>query len=180
MGDDRNVGCRMWGPGESLIWLPHPTSHIHEVPMHSLNLVVIGGGNMGSAVIAAANRARRSPADVVRVAEPEAARRTRIESEHSRGVQVYAAAVEAIGAAGMGAAIVLAVKPQVFPSVAQEIVQGGVLRDQLIVSIMAGVRSTAVFAGLGGGHIRVTRAMPNLGLAHGEGMTCVCAGPGAG
>src|SRR6185436_1602280 len=30
-----------------------------------------------------------------------------------------------------------------------------------------------------GSHIRVTRAMPNLALTVGEGMTCVCAGPRA-
>jgi pyrroline-5-carboxylate reductase len=150
----------------------------------TLNLVVVGGGNMGGAVVAAALAGRRSYADVVRVAEPDEAKREKLRVEHSGGVSLHESAAEAIGAAGMGSRVVLAVKPQVFPAVAEEIVQAQVLRDQLFISIMAGVRTSAVFERLGGGkglgsHIRVTRAMPNLGLSVGEGMTCVCAGPGA-
>lgn len=146
-----------------------------------LNLVVIGGGNMGGAIVDAAVRGRAGAGDVVRVAEPDMTRRERLVGAHPGAVLGYASAAGAVSAAGPGARVVLAVKPQMFAGVAGELVNARVLRDQLFISIMAGVRAGAVYEQLGGGAEgpRVMRAMPNLGLSVGEGMTCVCEGPGA-
>jgi pyrroline-5-carboxylate reductase len=154
------------------------------MPTRNLNLVVIGGGNMGSALVDAAVRGRSSGADIVRVAEPDQAKRERLHKEHAGSVAVYVTASEAVSAGGTSARVVLAVKPQLFAIVASEMAGARVLRDQLVISIMAGVRTSAVHQALGGGkdpgiRVRVTRAMPNLGLSVGEAMTCVCGGPGA-
>jgi pyrroline-5-carboxylate reductase len=146
-----------------------------------LNLVVIGGGNMGGAIVEAALRGRAETDDLVRVAEPDMARRERLVSGHSGAVVGYASAAGAMSAAGPGARVLIAVKPQMFAGVAGELTNARVASGRLFISIMAGVRAAAVYERLGGegSQVRVMRAMPNLGLSVGEGMTCVCEGPGA-
>lgn len=146
-----------------------------------LNLVVVGGGNMGSATVEAALRGRAGPDDVVRVAEPDMAKRERLVAAHAGAVIGYSSAAGAVSAAGRNARVVIAVKPQMFAGVARELTNAGVIWNQLFVSIMAGVRVAVVYDRLGGEgrQVRVMRAMPNLGLLVGEGMTCVCEGPGA-
>ena len=71
--------------------------------------------------------------------------------------------------------VLLAVKPQQFAEACAgfaDLVQ----EDHLIVSIMAGISTARIEASVSGVNARVVRAMPNLGLHVGAGMTGVHAG----
>lgn len=72
-------------------------------------------------------------------------------------------------------AVVLAVKPQMFPSIA-EALRPLATRGALFVSIMAGIKLAALGKSLGGD--RIVRAMPNIPAAIGKGITVAVAGPG--
>ncbi len=65
--------------------------------------------------------------------------------------------------------LVLAVKPQFFPSVLSEI-KSTVKKDQIIISIAAGITSETVREGLND-QIRIIRAMPNTPAMVEKGMT---------
>jgi len=69
-------------------------------------------------------------------------------------------------------AVILAVKPQDFSGVLNEIKNH--LNSQLIISIAAGITSGYIEKSLGA--IRVVRAMPNMPARIGKGMTCLCKG----
>src|SRR5689334_23239542 len=97
------------------------------------NLVVIGGGNMGGAIVEAAVRGRAGARDAVRVAEPDMAKRERLVGVHSGAVLGYSSAAGAVSAAGAGARVVIAVKPQLFAGVALELTNAHAARDQLFV-----------------------------------------------
>lgn len=71
-------------------------------------------------------------------------------------------------------AVVLAVKPQMFGSIA-DMLQPLRARGVLAVSIMAGITLDALGTALGD---RVVRAMPNTPAAIGKGITAAVAGPG--
>jgi pyrroline-5-carboxylate reductase len=70
--------------------------------------------------------------------------------------------------------IVLSIKPQQCDQVLPEVADD-VDTSKLFVSIMAGV-PTAHINKLLGGHVRVVRAMPNMPLLVGFGMTALCRG----
>lgn len=112
------------------------------------------------------------------VAEPDSGRRTGLAS---LGATVVPGAAEAVAelsrreaCPGEGA-ILLAVKPQVFPAVAAEL---GDVGARPVLSVMAGVTTGAVRAALGG-RARVVRLMPNTPASIGQGVTGLCAGEGA-
>ncbi|MDP2941603.1 MAG: pyrroline-5-carboxylate reductase [Candidatus Omnitrophota bacterium] len=84
-----------------------------------------------------------------------------------------------IGVAATGAdlvrqseVILLAVKPQDFEHALREI--KNCLKDQLIISIAAGISTKHIEKNLG--NIRAIRVMPNLGAKIRESVTCLCAG----
>lgn len=68
--------------------------------------------------------------------------------------------------------IILAVKPQFFPTVLEEI-RPVVDAGKVIISIAAGIESVTIREALGG-NVRVVRAMPNTPALLGEGMTGIC------
>lgn len=70
-------------------------------------------------------------------------------------------------------AVVLAVKPQIFPSIAPSL-RPLAARDPLFVSIMAGIGLTRLGEMLGAG--RLVRTMPNTPAAIGRGITAAVAG----
>lgn len=76
------------------------------------------------------------------------------------------------------AVVVLAVKPQVFPSIAQDLAALA-SRNPLFVSIMAGVTLDGLSSALGGSR-RIVRAMPNTPAAIGHGITAAVADNGVG
>lgn len=122
-------------------------------------------GNMGSAMLQG----------MLTVFEKEEIVFTRADEEKKRvfsqetGID-YAASNRAL--AGMAKYIILAVKPQYFNEVLNEIKE--TLSDgQIIISIAAGISIGDMKAALGE-HIRVVRAMPNTPAMVSEGMTGVC------
>ena len=68
--------------------------------------------------------------------------------------------------------LVLAVKPQVLPTVFKEL-NGKIRKDQVVISIAAGYAIADLQAGLGD-EARIVRSMPNTPAMVGEGMTALC------
>ena len=134
-----------------------------------MKITFIGGGNMASALIGGMLAGSRDARDIA-VVDPDAASRDRVASRF--GVSTF-------GRADAGAldcdVIVLAVKPQQMRAVARDIAP--VLRDQLVISVAAGIRSADLSRWLGG-HTRIVRTMPNTPALIGEGITALVAARG--
>ncbi len=120
--------------------------------------MIVGGGNMGAALLRGAGGAI--------VAEPDTPRRAAV---YSMGAAVVPGVGEALRASHADAMVVLAVKPQMFPAVAAE--ARASVGGRLIVSIMAGVRLDRLSQDLA--TTRVVRCMPNLPAAIGRALTAV-------
>ena len=130
---------------------------------------VIGGGTMGATFSRALLSNDLATPDTITICEVAAPRREALADE--LGVRVTGDPVEAV----RGAAVVfMAVKPQDFPSVGG-VLQGLILPEQLIVSIMAGVPIRTLRDHLG--HRAVVRAMPNTPAQIGQGITAWTAPP---
>ncbi len=123
----------------------------------------IGGGVMGEAIIAGAARNGIASADGISVSEPIAARREYLTKTYS--LQTAASGLEAIDGADL---VVLAVKPQEFPTAGEELA-GRLSDEQTVMSIMAGVTIDTIQNTLK--HRAVVRAIPNTPAQIGEGMT---------
>ncbi|MBI5149872.1 MAG: pyrroline-5-carboxylate reductase [Candidatus Omnitrophica bacterium] len=124
---------------------------------------IIGGGNMGTAILAGIGRKY-----AVAVCEQDVRRAGSLKRRF--GAKVADLATVASGSS----IIILAVKPQNFEEVL------GALRwyvrpDQLIVSIAAGITCRYIEQRLGK-KIRVVRTMPNLPAQVGEAVTGICRG----
>ena len=70
--------------------------------------------------------------------------------------------------------VVLATKPQILDKVLKQ-VNGAFNDDKFLISILAGVTTTTLEAGLGG-QARVVRAMPNTPALAGRGAAALCPG----
>lgn len=149
-------------------------------------LAVIGGGNIAQAILLSGSTNGTLEPAVVVVAEPDAGKRERLRPVVARAVPSAAEAVEWLGAnesrPGEGQ-LLLAIKPQVLPSVGPEIGAvlgrgGGAGAERVVVSVLAGT-PTARIRGLLGGRVRVIRAMPNLPIRVRQGLTALALGAGA-
>ncbi|MGQ0627670.1 MAG: pyrroline-5-carboxylate reductase [Phycisphaerales bacterium] len=143
--------------------------------MATRRLAIIGGGTMGTALLAGALRAGVVRAAEVTIAEPDAPRR---EACAALGASVVEQAIEATVALGPADVILLAVKPQAIGEVAPAL-RG---TQSLVISIMAGVTTARLSAMLQGDapddpHAkpsgRVVRVMPNLAAQVGKGMSAI-------
>lgn len=126
-------------------------------------ILVVGCGNMGAAL--ADSYARRHPTAKVVALDRD--------PERARALLPADSPVIVLGSfaalAGLQPSLViLALKPQVLGDVLPDFV--ALCIDALVVSIAAGV-GRARLASLLGAHRRVVRAMPNLPVVVGEGMT---------
>lgn len=130
-------------------------------------LVVVGGGRMGEALVGGLLAAGWSTPDAVTVVDPDPARREAIEAAHP-GVVVAAEPVA-------GRAALVAVKPHHVPQVCRALGALGVGR---ILSIAAGVRLASMEAELPAG-TAVVRAMPNTPSLVGVGAAAVAPGTAA-
>ncbi len=129
----------------------------------------IGAGNMAGALIRGLIGTGTMPADRIIAADPDTARLG--ELDRALGVRTTANNAEALAQADV---VVLATKPQVFPSVLAAL--GGSLRlDALVVSIAAGV-STGIIESALRPKARVVRTMPNTPALVGAGATAVAGG----
>lgn len=133
----------------------------------AFELVVVGGGNMGAALLMGLlSSGEFDPSDVA-VVEPLTERRA-VLTERFAGVLVSDVIPACTGA-------VLAVKPHDIPAVAADAAAAGARR---MLSIAAGV-TTATIAAAAGPSVAVVRAMPNTPALVGKGVSAITAGPGA-
>ena len=130
-------------------------------------LLVIGGGRMGMALVAGLMAAGRG-AEEFAVVEVVAARREEIAAEHP-GLTVTDAPVPARGA-------VIAVKPPEVAAAARAAADVGVER---LLSVAAGVGTRAI-EDAAGRDLPVVRAMPNTPALVGAGAAAISAGTHAG
>lgn len=137
----------------------------------TFRLGLIGAGNMAEAIARGALDRGVLPPGSLCAADPSPERLALFESF---GVTPLADNAAVIAASD---AVMLAVKPQVLPSLAADFV--GLDRDrQTVISIMAGLGAAKIEAVLGG-PARVVRVMPNTPLMVGAGMSGVALGPHA-
>jgi pyrroline-5-carboxylate reductase len=146
-------------------------------------LAVIGGGNMGEAIVRGALACGiLQPAGIV-VVDPAAERRRIFEAMSIRTTDSIGTCIRDL--AGMMAhsmergAILLAVKPQMMLGVAKDL--SPALRDHFkygipVLSILAGMPLSRLHTMLGE-HARLVRAMPNLPARIRQGATALCFGP---
>jgi len=128
-------------------------------------IAFIGGGNMASAILGGLIAHGMAPAQIT-VIDPGADQRAHLQATYSARTtdDVEAGCAEAD-------TVVLAVKPQVIPQVAEQI--AGALEGKLLISIAAGVsiaRLEALF-----GPMAIVRTMPNTPALLGLGATGIFA-----
>lgn len=146
-----------------------------DLPSAPAALAVIGGGNMGAALIEGLVAAGAVTAADIVVVETSPDRRRELVGRFD-GVAIVDSIVPC-------AAAVLAVKPPAIPEVATAVVRAGARR---LLSIAAGVSTeqldTAAAVGLDGADdaVAVVRAMPNTPSLVGRGVAAICGGRSAG
>lgn len=128
----------------------------------------IGGGNMAEAIIKGL-LAGGVPAGDLAVSEPSESRRSLLSERY--GIKV---AADNAALCQMSDTVVLAVKPQVYSTALQD-VAGPCSGGKLFISIMAGVKCSAL-EGLLGSDARVVRVMPNTPALVLEGATAISRG----
>jgi len=128
-------------------------------------LAVVGGGNMGAALVGGLLRSGWTPGDIA-VVEVSAERRAAL-AEMFPGVTVSESVPSCAGA-------LIAVKPYDVAAACAASVAAGAQR---IVSIAAGISLSALQAASGPG-VAVVRSMPNTPALVGEGAAGVCGGEG--
>ena len=128
--------------------------------MSRARLVIIGGGNMGTALVGGLIHGGWQPSSIT-VVEIDAAKRAMLEADY--GVITSDSVVNADGA-------LIAVKPSDAVAVCASAVAAGVPR---ILSIAAGV-SVAALEKAAGSTAAVVRAMPNTPAIVREGVTAIC------
>lgn len=131
-----------------------------------MELLIVGGGRMGEALLGGLLNAGRAPGELA-IAEVAAPRRGELAAAYP-GVTVAEAPVPA-------AAAVLAVKPPDVPRAARAVADAGCER---VLSVAAGVTTQAIEAAADG-RLRVVRAMPNTPALIGAGASAISAGADA-
>lgn len=134
-----------------------------------MTLTFIGGGNMAAAMIGGLIAKGWQPQDICAVdIVPEALGRL----QQQFGVRTSTDGAAAIAGAD---AVVLAVKPQQMREVAQSLARA--VKEQLFISIAAGIRSGDLQRWLGG-KAALVRAMPNTPALVSAGISGLYAAPG--
>lgn len=123
----------------------------------------IGAGTMGEAIIHGLLNGEMVAPGQILAAEPREERRQELEAQY--GIRCTGDNVLAAREADV---LILAIKPQVFPDVTEEL-YGDVPPEALVLSIMAGVQIRQIVSGLG--IRRVVRAMPNTPARIGKGIS---------
>jgi pyrroline-5-carboxylate reductase len=137
-----------------------------------MNVLFVGGGNMGRALVGGLLAQGRSR-DTVAVIEQDAAARARLQGEFG----VHAASGIDSDVTARAGIIVLAVKPQHLRQTAQSLAPH--LAGQLVMSIAAGIRLADLTRWLGG-HTRLVRVMPNTPAMIRRGIAGLFAHPSVG
>ena len=133
------------------------------------NIVVVGAGNMGGALIAGLVQSGTVPPERVTAVDIDAA----LLDSHRRSLGVNTSRDVAAVAAKQDV-LVLGLKPQIWAPVVAPLVSS--LTDrQMVLSIMGGVRTRAIEEVLGG-RAPVVRAMPNILAQIRASVAAVCPG----
>ena len=133
-----------------------------------MKIAFVGGGNMARALIGGLLQ-RGFAADAISVVEIDAQARRQLQTQFAVHV------AEQPGAEVRSSDVVLlAIKPQHMRLAAEEV--GGLLGEQLVVSIAAGVRTADLSRWLGG-YERIVRVMPNTPALVLAGISALYAGP---
>lgn len=148
------------------------------------SLLILGGGVMGLAIAQGALNARLIRPSDLHVAEPDPARRAALSALGLRAYAGPALAIRAVLDVELGpparraTPILLAVKPQVFPTLVPDLAPLAHAPSRLVLSIMAGTRAATIHDAIAP-HTRVIRAMPNTPARVAQGVTGISPGPGA-
>jgi len=121
---------------------------------------IIGFGNMGSCIAA---KLIASGYEII-VFDKDVTKLINLAKE-----QIAASNIDLVNAAGV---IILAIKPQDFGEVLEEIKEK--IADKLIISIAAGITTGYIEKYLG--NVRIIRTMPNMPARIGKGITCIYKG----
>ena len=135
----------------------------------SIKLGIIGGVVMGEALLSRLIIGQiYQPLEVI-VSEPQQSRRNFLQQQY--GINVTTENAKVLSAD----AIVLAIKPQIFAAITQELVDARIKEAQpAIISIMAGVTLQQLETAFP--QLPVIRAMPNTPATVGAGMTAIALG----
>ena len=132
----------------------------------SFELVVVGGGNMGAALLGGMLDAGSASTDTTAVVEPYEPRRAEL-IERFPGVAVVAEIPSCASA-------ILAVKPPDIRAVTAGAVAAGARR---LLSVAAGVTTRTIVEAAGDG-VSVLRTMPNTPALVGQGVSALCGAEG--
>lgn len=132
-------------------------------------LAFIGGGAMGGAMIGGLLARGTVARKAIVVGEPSTAAQEALRNMH--GVEAVSDNAAAVDGADL---VVLAVKPQIFPLVGQQLA-GQIAPQALVLSIMAGITVDAMRNALG--HERIVRTIPNTPAQINMGVTAWFATP---
>jgi pyrroline-5-carboxylate reductase len=149
----------------------HPRPITEHVMPIDYEIGFLGAGNMAEAIASAAIQQTIVPASAMLAADPAPQRREVFAQLGVEAVPNNQSVVERCRC------IVLAVKPQTLPQVA-EALQTVDAEQRVLVSIMAGVRIERIEAAVGK-PCRVVRVMPNTPMLVNLGMSGVALGPNA-
>jgi len=131
-------------------------------------LGVLGAGNMAEAIVKGAIDNDVLEPEKIIVADPVAERRVLFEQLGCATAEQNTSVIE------NAAQIMIAVKPQIFPDVAEQLKAADPER-QIVISIMAGLRTQKIVDAVGR-PLRIVRVMPNTPLLAGQGMSAIARG----
>ena len=139
----------------------------------TMHISFIGGGNMASAILCGLKKHAFNMASIC-VMEPDADKRSMLAEQF--GVQTAAHISDMPSSASQ--VLVLAVKPQQMQAVCAQLngKLGAPLKEHLIISIAAGIRTTDLGRWLNG-HQAIVRAMPNTPAQIQAGVSALYAMP---
>jgi pyrroline-5-carboxylate reductase len=131
-------------------------------------IAILGGGNLGAAIarglVASGTRARESIV-ITRRTTPL------LEALAAEGFRTTADNVEAVRSSDV---VVICVQPQHLNVLLEELAPALDAATHTVISTVSGASSSAIRQHLGP-HVRIVRAMPNLGISIRESMTCLAA-----
>lgn len=133
------------------------------------HVLIVGGGNMGSAILSGLLAAGAVGTEDVVVANPGIEKRERLSSEY--GIRC----VEDASEDPAPDTCILAIKPQIMKDVLQGLADAG-FSPKRIVSVAAGIKTQTICGFFPG--VPVIRTMPNMGLIYGHGVTGISAAEG--
>ncbi len=137
-------------------------------PQRPMRIAVLGCGAMGAALVRGLELARPAPAVIALAPDPDLAK-TRL-GDSAAHVTKSRREIDSF----RPQVVIIAVKPQKLRLASHEFAP--LTKDRIVVSLAAGVKS-AELRGLFPKAAGVFRAMPNLAVAHGRGMTVLVAEP---